>query len=66
MAAPPGGGGDGAAGEARSAGYGRELIEHALPYQLGAETHYELGPDGMRCTIAMPVAADQAAQAGTS
>lgn len=36
-------------------GYGRELIERALPYQLGAETTYALGPDGVRCTIEMPV-----------
>jgi PAS domain S-box-containing protein len=36
-------------------GYGRELIERALPYQLGAETTYELGPDGVRCTITLPV-----------
>ncbi|MBV0893601.1 chemotaxis protein CheR, partial [Paracoccus sp. Z118] len=40
---------------AQAAGYGRELIENALPYQLGAETTYELGPDGVRCTIALPV-----------
>ncbi|MBV8915187.1 MAG: PAS domain-containing protein [Acetobacteraceae bacterium] len=39
-------------------GYGRELIEQALPYQLGAETSYEFGPDGVRCTIIAPVAAD--------
>ena len=37
-------------------GYGRELIEDALPYQLGAETTYEIGPDGVRCTITMPIA----------
>jgi two-component sensor histidine kinase len=32
-------------------GYGRELIERALPYQLGAETHFALEPDGVRCRI---------------
>lgn len=32
-------------------GYGRELIERALPYQLDARTSYELGADGVRCTI---------------
>jgi PAS domain S-box-containing protein len=37
-------------------GFGRELIEHALPYQLKAKTHYELGVDGVRCTIAAPIA----------
>ncbi|MFC7557529.1 sensor histidine kinase [Pseudoroseomonas wenyumeiae] len=35
-------------------GQGRELIEKALPYQLGAKTTYELGPDGICCTILMP------------
>ncbi len=37
------------------AGYGRELIERALPYQLGAETRLEFAPDGVHCTIAVPV-----------
>ncbi|HEV7251861.1 MAG TPA: PAS domain S-box protein [Mesorhizobium sp.] len=36
-------------------GYGRELIERALPYQLKAETRYEIGPDGVRCAIRMPL-----------
>lgn len=41
----------------RTAGhrYGRELIERALPYQLEAETHYEVGEDGIRCTIGLPI-----------
>lgn len=39
----------------QGAGYGRELIERALPYQLKAETAYELGPDGVRCTITLPL-----------
>lgn len=39
------GGGD------RRSGYGRELIERALPYQLGAETALVFEPDGVRCTI---------------
>jgi len=38
-------------------GYGRELIENALPYQLDAETHFELGDDGVRCVIELPVSA---------
>lgn len=38
-----------------SSGYGRELIEHALPYQLGAQTTYELTPDGVHCTITVPL-----------
>jgi hypothetical protein len=32
-------------------GYGRELIECALPYQLKAETRLEFGTDGVRCQI---------------
>lgn len=36
-------------------GSGRELIERSLPYQLGAETSYELTPEGVRCTIILPV-----------
>lgn len=36
-------------------GYGRELIERALPYQLQAETRYQLDRQGMRCTITLPI-----------
>lgn len=36
-------------------GQGRELIEHALPYQLGATTRFILGDDGVHCTITLPV-----------
>lgn len=39
----------------RGTGQGRELIEQALPYQLSAKTTYELGPDGVHCTISVPV-----------
>lgn len=41
--------------EAQGSGYGRTLIEKALPYQLGASTTYELRPDGVRCTIDLPL-----------
>ncbi len=41
--------------EAQGSGYGRTLIEKALPYQLGAITTYELRPDGVRCTIDLPL-----------
>ena len=34
-------------------GYGRELIERALPYQLEAETKLAFEPDGVHCTIAV-------------
>ena len=37
-------------------GYGRDLIERALPYQLGAEVAYELHSAGLRCTIILPAA----------
>ncbi|ONF97022.1 sensor histidine kinase [Sphingomonas jeddahensis] len=43
---------------ARGGGYGRELIERALPYQLGARTSYRFEPDGVHCTIEMPVPAE--------
>jgi two-component sensor histidine kinase len=36
-------------------GFGRTLIERALPYQLQAKTHYELGSDGVRCSISLPL-----------
>lgn len=36
-------------------GYGRELIERALPYAVGAKTTYELRPDAVRCKIEMPL-----------
>jgi PAS domain S-box-containing protein len=39
----------------RRQGYGRELIERALPYQLKAQTSYEITPEGVRCTITVPV-----------
>jgi PAS domain S-box-containing protein len=32
-------------------GYGLELIERALPYQLGTKTAVRFEPDGLRCTI---------------
>lgn len=39
----------------RASGYGRRLIERALPYSLGAQTSYELGPTELRCTIDLPL-----------
>jgi two-component system CheB/CheR fusion protein len=39
----------------RGGGYGRELIERALPYQLGASTSYAFEPDGVHCTIEVAV-----------
>lgn len=39
----------------RGSGYGRELIERALPYQLGARTTFEFMSDGVHCTIDVSV-----------
>jgi two-component system CheB/CheR fusion protein len=44
---------------ARGSGYGRELIERALPYQLGARTRYAFEPDGVHCTIDVTVPVDE-------
>lgn len=35
-------------------GFGRELIEEVLPYDLDAKTRLEIGPDGVRCAIELP------------
>jgi two-component sensor histidine kinase len=40
---------------ARGAGNGRRLIEDALPYQFGARTTFAIEPDGVHCTIALPL-----------
>ncbi len=39
----------------RRSGQGLESIEQALPYPLGAETLFELTPDGAHCTIHLPI-----------
>jgi two-component system CheB/CheR fusion protein len=44
---------------ARGGGYGRELIERALPHQLGAKTSYALEPDGVHCTIEVAIPAPE-------
>jgi len=36
-------------------GQGRELIERALPYQFDAQTMFVMEPDGVHCTISLPV-----------
>jgi two-component sensor histidine kinase len=36
-------------------GYGRELIEDALPFALGARTRFELDEQGVRCRIELPL-----------
>ena len=42
-------------GPPKRKGYGSELIERALPYQLSAKTQLEFGSDGVRCAIVVPV-----------
>lgn len=39
----------------RRKGYGSELIERALPYQLNASTNLEFTADGVRCTVELPM-----------
>ena len=40
----------------RPSGFGRQLIEEALPYQLAAITTFNLRPGGVECTILQPLA----------
>ncbi len=39
----------------RGVGNGQRLIEDALPYQFGARTSFAIEPDGVHCTIALPL-----------
>ena len=39
----------------RPTGFGRQLIEEALPYQLGATTSFDLRPGGLDCSIELPL-----------
>jgi two-component sensor histidine kinase len=36
-------------------GFGRELIENVLPYELGAATRFSLEASGLRCEIDLPI-----------
>lgn len=36
-------------------GFGRQLIEQGLPYQLDAETSFRLEPGGLRCMFRLPL-----------
>ncbi|MET0401765.1 MAG: HWE histidine kinase domain-containing protein [Cystobacter sp.] len=38
-----------------SRGFGRELIEKALPYELDARTRFDIRGDGVHCTIEFPL-----------
>ena len=46
--------------EPRGIGNGRRLIENALPYQFRARTTFAIEPDGVHCTIALPLSGPQA------
>lgn len=48
----------GSVGSPKRKGYGSELIERALPYQLSAKTQLEFGPDGVHCAILVPVSTE--------
>ena len=41
--------------EKRRKGYGSELIERALPYQLNAKTKLEFTGDGVHCVVELPL-----------
>ena len=36
-------------------GFGRRLIEKGLPYDLGAQTELQFQPDGVFCSIQLPL-----------
>lgn len=42
-------------GQSTRRGYGSELIERALPYQLRAQTRLEFMREGVRCKIGLPL-----------
>jgi two-component sensor histidine kinase len=42
-------------GAPRRRGYGTQLIERSLPYDLNAETRLEFTADGVHCAIAVPI-----------
>jgi two-component sensor histidine kinase len=41
----------------RHRGFGQELIENTLPYELAAQTRFELTPGGLQCTVELPLTA---------
>lgn len=49
----------------QGSGYGRELIERALPYQMGARTTYGFESDGAHCTIEVDIADEDLLQERT-
>lgn len=53
------------AGPPERRGFGRELIERSVPYELGATAELEFLPDGVRCVIEMPLSERNAVLDGT-
>ena len=47
--------GDAAGRKPNGHGFGRSLIEKALPYQLGGTTDYRLDRETLQCTICVPI-----------
>ncbi len=45
-------------------GFGREFIEQALPYQLHAETQFDILPGGICCMIIFPLALEYKTRVG--
>ncbi len=39
----------------RPKGFGRQLIEEAIPYQLGASTRFKLEEDELHCVLSLPL-----------
>jgi two-component sensor histidine kinase len=44
----------------RRIGYGRMLIEEALPYSIGATTRYDIGAERLHCLISVPLSSKSA------
>jgi hypothetical protein len=42
-------------------GFGRRLIEKGLRYDLGAETQLEFQPDGVFCSVQLPLSPEESA-----
>jgi PAS domain S-box-containing protein len=40
-------------------GFGREILERALPYDLNASTQFHFGSDGVRCNIQIPLSSNR-------
>jgi len=43
-------------GKCRRWGFGRFILEEALPRQLSAKTNFQLSKDGLHCQIEIPLA----------